>query len=117
MMATEGQDALLRAYSRIRSLRQNLPDWVSEKYVREYHDVLVALESLGIDVEEFRIPPSDVAPKVASVSYPDGSKTYTDEKYVEKQLMLTKLDAILGYFELMSADRPKQIGFRTPDKA
>ncbi len=37
--------------------------------------------------------------------------SYSEEKYVERTYILTKLDAILGYFEIITSEKPRRIGF------
>jgi hypothetical protein len=113
------QDALARAYATLSSLRKNIGEittGVRETYVHEFHSVLDKLENIGIDVSEFRIPDSEIAIVVRSFNTLTGVKSYSDEKYVDKPFILTKLDAILGYFEITMSEKPRSIGFHTPDK-
>lgn len=122
-MVENKQDALIRAYAMLSSLRKNIEQLsrVEEKYVNEFHIVLDKLEKIDISVSEFRISDSEIAPIVTSISTltfkdtPSGV-TYSDEKYVDKPYFLTKLDAILGYFEIITSEKPRKIGFRSPDK-
>ena len=118
-MATNEQDVLARAYARLSALRKNIGEMVDylvlEIYVQEFHAVLDRIEGIGIDVPEFRIPDSEVKPRMTS-SYVDNSSgvsrnTYSEEKYVDKAFILTKLDAILGYFEIITSEKPRKIGF------
>lgn len=124
MEENEKQDKLFRAYARLSSLRKNISDikgLIEEKYVYEYHEILDKLESLGIGVSEFRIPDSEITPKVTSIPTltfeggPSGP-TYSKERYADGRFILTKLDAILGYFEIITSKPEKKIGFRTPDR-
>jgi len=118
-MTKNSQDELARAYAMLSSLRQNIAQMkvnVSETYVREFHTVLDRLEAIGIDVSEFHVPDSAVQPRLIPVSYPEGGAGYSREKYVEKSFILTKLDAILGYFEITASKKPRKIGFRKPDE-
>jgi len=121
-MAENKQDMLIRAYTMLLSLRKNIDQMtaynVLETYVSEYHIVLDRLESIEIEVSEFRIPDSAVQPIIdRPITNVRGEvrKHYSKEKYVEKPLILTKLDAILGYFEITTAEKPKTIGFHKPD--
>ena len=88
------------------SIRENIDSikgQVEEKYSIEYHAALDRLEAIGFDTTEFRIPESEIKPKVTSIptltlqgqrsDTPD-----TSEKYVEKPLLLTKLDSAIKYF-------------------
>ena len=111
-MEKNNQDAFTRAYATLTSLRKNINEMnygVLETYVREFHNVLDKLEGIGIDVSEFRIPTSEVKPRITSVSRE--GRHYSEEKYVDKSYILTKIDAILGYFEIVTSDKPRKIGF------
>jgi len=114
-MTENKQDALVRAYTMLSSLRKNIAQIgaVLEKYVREFHTVLDRLEGIGIDVSEFRIPDSEVQPRVTMTTYGGGGAehSYSKEKYVDKSFILVKLDAILGYFEIITSEKPRRIGF------
>jgi hypothetical protein len=125
-MTKNSQDELARAYATLSSLRKNIEqitaDIILETYVNEYHTALNKLEEIGIEVSEFRIPNSLVKPRVTSrqADYSTGVRvshdSYSDEKYVDKALILTKLDTILSYFEFITSEKPREIGFRTPKK-
>jgi len=115
-MKENGQDRLARAYAMLQALRNNITELASvrEIYVREYHTALDMLESIGIDINDFRIPNSEVKPRIRSIS--NRGPTYSEEKYVPKQLLLAKLDAILIYFNITLSEKPKKIGFSPHDK-
>ena len=114
------QDTLARAYAMLQGLKNNIAGltWVAEIYVTEYHMALDMLESVGIDTTQFRISASKVRPRVTA-SYSRGGethRTYSQEKYIPKELLLAKLDGILIYFEIATAEKPRKIGFSPPDK-
>jgi hypothetical protein len=120
-MEEDKQDIFIRAYVRLSSLRNNIDQittGVLETFVNEFHAVLDKLGGLGIDVSEFRIPDSMVKPKIKASwsTYGETHHTYSNEKYVDKIFILTKLDAILGYFEIITSEKPRKIGFHPPDK-
>jgi len=119
-MEENKQDKLKRAYAMLKSLRETIAQMSSpipEKYVREFHTALDKLESSGIDVAEFRIPDSEVKPRTISSMYVEGRKEWSSEVIsVERSFILTKLDYILGYFEIITSEKPRKIGFRTPNK-
>ena len=126
-MGKDLQDTFARAFTTLSSLRNNVSQMTSkvpETYVHKFHTVLDKLEGISIDVAEYRIPGSEVNSKVTDVgptSYLGGGGekshvSYSKEKYVDKSFILTKLDAILGYFEIITSEKPSSIGFRTPDK-
>ena len=120
-MTENSQDKLVRAM--LSSLRKYIDQMttnsIPEKYVREFHTVLDRLEGIGMEVAEYRIPDSEVKPKVTGVSPVSyiggggGHVSYSEEKYAERSFILIKLDAILSYFEIITSEKPKKIGFRT----
>ena len=120
-MVENTQDELNRAYAMLSSLRKNvdkMPDYkVLETYVSEFHTVLDRLQGMGVNVSEFRVPDSAVKPRITASWLEDGRShhSYSYEKYVDKPFILTKLDAILGYFEIITSEKPRKIGFSPPD--
>ena len=122
-MTKNNQGALIRAYAMLLSLRKNIEQMKgnpTEVFVLEFHTVLDRLQNISIDIAEFRIPASEVKPKVTGVPAVNnatgrsvGHVSYSEEKYVDKSFILTKLDAILRYFEIITSEKPKRIGFRT----
>ncbi|MBA7692122.1 hypothetical protein ES703_100680 [subsurface metagenome] len=123
-MGKNKQDVLVRAYATLSSLRKNIEQMgavVEEKYVHEFHIALDSLEGIGIDVSEFRISDSELKHRdTAASQYVNGERISpykpSEEKYVDKSFILTKLDAILGYFAIITSEKPRRIGFHTPDK-
>ena len=113
-MANE-KDEFVRVYTTLSSLRKNIEQMgaVEEKYVREFHAVLSRLESIGMDVSEFRIPNSEVQPVLTAQDFGGSSvkNSYSEDKYVDKPYFLTKMDAILGYLEIITSEKPKKMGF------
>lgn len=119
-MAANNQDELVRALAMLSSLRKNIEKMglVPEEYVREYHTVLDRLEKMRIDVAEFRIQPSAMQskPTAVLVSKHGNSNDYSQEKCIAGPFILTKLNALLGYFEIITSEKPKSIGFHPPEK-
>jgi hypothetical protein len=118
-MANDKQDELARAYAMLSSLRKNVAqiDAVSERYVREFHSALDKLGGVEIDTYEFRIPYSELQPKITSRSRGGNGVeriSYSKEKYVEKAYLLTKIDAVLGYFKIITSEKPRRMGFSKP---
>jgi hypothetical protein len=112
------QDTYARAYALLSSLRDNINQMkdysIEDTYVSEYHAVLDRLESIGVDVSDFRVPDSEVRPRVTAAW--EGGQSYSDGKYVKRSFLLVKLDAILGYFKILTSEPPRTIGFTPPDK-
>ena len=104
------QDELARAYYRIKPLRENLPTGpnVRETFVEQFHEGLGRLESLGISVEEFKVP--DRLLRVFDSDFPD-------ERWVDRAILASKMDAALGYFHWRSAAPPPVIEFGGRRKA
>jgi 2-C-methyl-D-erythritol 4-phosphate cytidylyltransferase len=94
-MVENKQDALVRAYATLSSLRKNIMSSdFSERYVHEYHAMLDRLEGIGIEISEFRIPTSEVNPRVISINTLTGETSYSKEKYVSKAFIL-KVGAVI----------------------
>ena len=118
-MTKNSQDELVRAYAILQALRKNIGQMtdysILETYVNEFHSVLDRLEGIGIDVSEFRVPDSAVKPRLTA-SWVGGGRSYSEEKYVARSFILTKLDAILNYFEIITSEKPRKIGFTKSDE-
>ena len=120
-MAENKEDAIIRAYAMLSSLRKNVGQVteynVKEMYVHEFHAVLDRVEAIGVEVSEFRIPDTVVKPRIMSSSSRGGvlERHYSEEKYVERTYLLTKIDAILGYFEIITSEKPRKVGFSPPN--
>jgi hypothetical protein len=117
-MENNPNDKLLRAYARLSSLKENLPqNLVPETFVTEYHEALKHVEDLGFDVDEFKVPAHLVEPTVTSFNYVSGEKHYSTTRYVDRDFLMTKLSAALSYFQLsiQSRETPSStqtIGFK-----
>ena len=105
-MTKDSQDELARAYAMLKALRDNINKVgypVEEKFIRKYHSVLDTLEKcVGKDLSEFRIPDSEIYPSLEG------------EMCVDRIFMLTNIDAVLSYFEIITSEKPKKMGFSTP---
>jgi hypothetical protein len=117
----ENQDVILRAYAVLSSLRKNIDQpsiteygSVKSSYVEEFHSVLKSLEEIGMNVSQFYIPDSEIEPRLEFSSL-EGD-TYSRNKYVRKSYFLTKIDAILMYFDMKTTKPQKTIGFSPPSK-
>ena len=120
----DAQDRVARAYARMVALRRVLAldhfqvASIAETYVLELHGALGHLETLGFDVEEFRIPPDRLDYELVSDS-PTTGKVYSEERYVERGLFVAKLEAVLTYFEVKNIQEKqvaRTIGFQGPSK-
>jgi len=122
-MTENSQDELIRAYETLPALRKNIDqitkNEIEETFVNEFHNALDKLaSSTGKDVSDFRIPNSELAPIITGptsfiLGAPGNTTTYSKEKYVNKQYFLMKIDSVLGYFEIITSEKPKRIGYNT----
>jgi len=118
-MVKNKQDELVRAYTMLTSLRKNIDrmttNSILETYAREFHTVLDKLEGVGINVAEYRIPDSEVQPIIVGPRTKRSGEVeivrYSKEKYVEKSFILMRLDAVLGYFEIITSEKPRKMGY------
>jgi hypothetical protein len=106
------EDILREVLASLSAQRENLPkaDPLEEVYVDNYHEQLDLLDKIGIDVGRFRVPGSQIKPvEIMNLMDEDNDPPeYTPEKYVARSLLLTKIDTVLGFFNLAG----KQIGFK-----
>ena len=115
------EDAIIRSYSRLAALKQNIPSDnaidVVETYIKEYHDILENLsKEIGAPLDEFRVPDKEINHRLTSFSPFEDKSTYSDEKYCEKGLFLSKLDGVLSYFTIKYLSKEKKnIGFKPPE--
>lgn len=107
-------DKIIRLYSRLTSLKENLPSSVEEKYVRDYHSIVDELEKItSSNLSEFRLPEGEVRSRITSGNYLTGEKKYSKNRYCDKNFLLAKLDALLGYFQFRYlSEKKEEIGFK-----
>lgn len=107
------------AYARLSAIKDNVPEGhqgqVAEQYVQEFHDALKQLGNVGFDIDQFRVP-SDWVKKRWVGRTGAGENRYTDTQYVERGLLLAKIDSLLNYFQLDSGQPKAKIGFTGPRK-
>lgn len=111
-------DELIRLYCRLDALKKNLPasHSINEKYVQEYHAILDELsKTIQLSLEEFRIPNSEMKREFLGGNYITGEKHYSNDKVCERFFLLSKLEALLSYFQTQhfSEEKPT-IGFQVP---
>lgn len=94
------RDRLWRASARIRAIKDNVPGGfeVSESWVSEFHDALTGLEGqLTMDVDEFRVPHSELRRSVSSGNYLTGEVRYREGLWCQRSVLMQKVDAVLYY--------------------
>jgi len=93
-----------KSFAKLSALKENLPDKarISEDYVKIFHGEIEKLSNLGYkDLEEFKIPNQEITARQVSYDPRRGSR-YSEERYVEKGLLLARLDAVLIFFQINS---------------
>ncbi len=101
--------ATLKAYTLLKSLRQNLPETyeVSKDWVDDYHSILDSIEtSTGQSLKEFRVPDSDIHPQVTGGNYVTGQVSY-GKLVVYPSRLLLKVDAVLSYYTFQNSATEK----------
>ena len=96
-------DDLTRALSTIHGVKANLPDYpvVEDHWVKEYNSAIQKIESsLGINLEEYKVPSHLIKPEPAFVDNETGGATYSKELYCERAILLHKVDSSLEYLKI-----------------
>jgi len=108
-------DEILRAYSLLNALKENLPDIyeIEERWVKEYNNALAKITTAtGMDLTDFKLSSDDLGESIASANSITGEVTYREGLYCERSRLIQKLDAILTYFTLLQTPPEKKIGFK-----
>ena len=101
------------AWAKFEAMYKNLPREVTENYVRDFHEILDLLQQAsGEDLASFRVPGSRVQPIVTSFNMISGRQTYSDVRYCERAYLLTQMDGVRGYFDILNPPaRKPPVGF------
>ena len=83
-------------------VRHNVPGYVSEQFVRDYHAVLDRLaDATEEELEPFRIPITELKPRIVSFQLGGrrrpGSKQYSKDNYCDSNLFQRKIDGLSRY--------------------
>src|SRR3989344_4409596 len=95
------ENNLVSIYAQLVALKNNLPEGrkVHRRYIDEYHRLLRALNTeVNFNISDFLINERHFD-HIAGVSYEDHFQPWGD-KHCDKSFLLSKLDAILMFFEL-----------------
>jgi hypothetical protein len=95
---------LYKSLTILTALKSNVASikWsVDEKYVKEFRSVLGKLKGIGIQVDDFEVPNSEIKPRQTSYNCMRSQSTYSREKYIDKHFLLTKMDSVLNYLNLI----------------
>lgn len=98
------QDEVMEAYARLKALHGNLPDrpnrLIEPRYVEDFHDIVGLLQRhSSVALGRFKVP-------VTAISISDPGLWY-DLHFVK-----SKVEALLGFFELRWSEPKPTIGFR-----
>jgi len=110
-------DKIIRLYSRLDSLKQNLPAntlIINEKYVLEYHLIVDELSKItNSELSEFKIGDNEIKHRLISSNHRTKETNYSKERYCDRNFLLAKLDALLSYFQIKYLSQEKRtIGFK-----
>jgi len=101
-------DELLRALTTIHGIKANLPDCpvVEEHWVKEYNSAIQKIESsVGINLEEYKVPPSMIKAEPSFVDQETGGAIYSKELFCERAILLHKVDSSLEYIKTYTKNR------------
>jgi len=105
-----------RAWAKFIAYRDNLPDSFDEEEVDKYHKLVSSLqEASGENLADFRIPKSEMKPKVVAATLGSrrrpGRVTYSPQRYCDRRFIQQQIDGIVHYFQSLQPPRKKP-GFR-----
>jgi len=98
------------AYAQLDALRRNIPSFLDESRVNDYHSIVDALQdSSGDDLSCFRIGSQEMNPKVISARRGGygggpGHVTYSDKKYCDRGVFARQVEALWLYIQSAKAD-------------
>jgi hypothetical protein len=100
--------------ARLSALRKNIPSWPTESLAREYNSMVDEFESELQDKEfaHFKIPESDIKPRIVSV-VPGRGANYSTAKYCEDGVLKRQVDGLWAYLEavqVVEREEPKSSG-------
>jgi hypothetical protein len=106
---------LVKLLARLTALKNNLPKhWVERKYADEFNSVLLELERISKEnLNEFKIPASEIQPRVISFNMLSGRRTYSSENYCDRNFLLMKINGTLNFFTILlqPTEIKNQMGF------
>lgn len=108
-------DEVLRAYSILTALRDNIPQGrnVKAKWAEEFNATIRKLEqSLSISLEEFKVPEIELHRLNEPSNYLTGEVRQREGLWCDRAVLMQRLASVLNYFTGLQAGQEKQIGFR-----
>jgi hypothetical protein len=107
-MTTDSQVSIVKAYARLRGLRNNIADkeyWAPRILVDDFNRALDDLKNGGFDLADFRIAGKDF-----EIPAMLGEESRTARSSVLK----ARIDAVLVYFDVQQGRTPARVGFEAP---
>lgn len=105
------------AWAKFDAFKENLPSWIGESDVAEFHSILDLLqESSGEDTSPFRIPVDAINPRITSKRFGGrrhpSRTTYSNKKYCDDDVMRRKIAEVENYFRnIQPPPREPKYGF------
>ena len=115
--------SLAQALARFEGFRKNIPSFIRESVVTEYHSIVDDLASAtGEDLTAFKIRPDEVKHNVISVRRGPygggpGSRTYSSDKYCDDDRFQAQVDALSEYLESAGHRRSRPAHSTSPSPA
>jgi hypothetical protein len=104
------------AITKFEAFRTHPPNWITQEAVDEFHAILSMLETAGsLDLSAFRIPDSQMKPKIVGVSRGTRSRAgrvqmsarpCCDDDYFKRQV-----DGVALYIQNLTPPEPRKVGF------
>lgn len=111
MNQSSDPNKLFKALAKLKGIKGNVKadnHETQEKYVHEYNTTVQEISSsLNDNLNTFLVPSAEIRPKITGFSRSAGRR-YSEDKWTETQLLLTKVDSLIEYLEmLLSNQEPK----------
>ncbi len=106
-METINKDEIVQLYLRLKALKNNLPDGsINERYVTEYLAILDRFLLLvdGSNINDFRVLDSDLERRLISFNRLTGERNYSSDRYIDRGIFLSKLEAFCEYIKIKFKD-------------
>lgn len=108
MTATDSQTSIVKAYARLKGLRNNIPEkehWAPQVLVRDFNRAIDDLNAAGFDLSDFALVGSDLE---IPAMFGEESRT------ARVSVLKARIDAVLVYFEVQTGQTSARIGFEAP---
>ncbi len=96
-------------HQRLKDLRECIPGdpELKEKYIQEFHAILGEFNLVAhVDIQELRIPDSQIFRPVVTPSFLPGESVYSDYWQCDRRLFIEKLDTTLRKIQELDKAHP-----------